>query len=293
MNGAMRRLGRARDAAGWLMWATGLAALASRTLADNGRFALLFHGVSSHRLPNVHRLAQPHLTADELAFALDWLKRRFAFLTPEEFVLGHRSGVLLTFDDGFANNLHNALPLLHSFECPALFFVSIQHVTNPRDWLGFVRVQAEHVWGGVNHVPEAVARDMYDGLSVSELREFAADPWVTIGSHGVTHDVLTECTDEGLMSELQESRSFLENVTGSPVHYFAYPRGLYDARVAGQTEATGYRAAFAIDSIGLSRPDYEIPRVGIYQADRWYLGLKLSGLHRRPLPVIPEQVGAH
>lgn len=30
---------------------------------------------------------------------------------------------------------------------------------------------------------------------------------------------------------------------------------------------------------------FGLPRVGIYQADQQYLGLKVSGLHRRPLPL--------
>ncbi len=285
MTGVKGKQGRARDTAAWLMWATGFTALASKTLVRNGRFALLLHGVSSHRLPGIDRQAQPHFTVDELAILLEWLRDRFAFLTPEQYLVGDRPGVLLTFDDGFANNFYNALPVLRSFGCPALFFVSTQHVADPRDWLGFVRRQAEHVWGSLDSVPEAVARDWYDGLSAEELLTCAADPLVTVGSHGVTHSVLTECADAELTRELRESKSFLQDLTGGAVDYFAYPRGTYDARVAGQTEAAGYAAAFVIDSIGLGMHRFELPRVGIYQADHSYLGLKLSGLHRRPLPV--------
>ncbi len=289
----MHTRGRARDAIAWLTWVTGLVTLGSRTLASGGRFALLLHGVSSHRLPNVDRQAQPHLTAEELALILGWLKKRFAFLTPEQFLTGDRSGVLLTFDDGFANNFHNARPVLQTFECPALFFISTQHVANPRDWLSFVRLKAEQTWGSMDHVPEAVAHDWYDGLSVEELREFSVDPLVTVGSHGVTHSILTECADVELVRELKESKSFLEDVTGGAIDYFAYPRGQYDARVAGQTEAAGYTAAFAIDSTGMAPQAYELPRVGIYQAGRWYLAPKLSGLHRRPLPVGTDSSDVH
>jgi len=285
VTGVRREHSRAHDTAGWLMWATGFTALASKTLVRNGRFALLLHGVSAHRLPEIDRQAQPHFTVDELAILLEWLSRRFAFLTPEQYLVGDRPGVLLTFDDGFANNFRNALPVLRSFECPALFFVSTQHVADPRDWLGFVRRQAEEVWGSLDSVPEAVARDWYDGLNAEELQTCATDPLVTIGSHGVTHSVLTECADAELIRELRESKSFLQDLTGGAVDHFAYPRGKYDARVAGQTEAAGYAAAFVIDSIGVGAHLFELPRVGIYQADRSYLGLKLSGLHRRPLPL--------
>ena len=41
-----------------------------------------------------------------------WLARRFRILTPQEYLEGRTAGLLLTFDDGFANNWSNALPVL-------------------------------------------------------------------------------------------------------------------------------------------------------------------------------------
>ena len=284
MRAAARGHARLIDAAGMLLSATGLTALASKAVAKRGRFALLLHGISSHKLENVDREAQPHLTAEDLAQVLDWLRCRFAFLTPQEFLAGKKAGVLLTFDDGFANNFRRALPVLRSFEVPAVFFVTTQHVAVPRDWLGFVRQQAEQAWGSVDAVPEEIAADWYDGMNLEELRECATEPLITIGSHGVTHSVLTECDDEQLTRELRESKAFLEEMTGTAVQYFAYPRGAYDERVVSRTEAAGYSAAFVIDPKGLGSGHLELPRVGIYQADSAYLSLKLSGLHRRPLP---------
>lgn len=269
----------------WLLWSSGVAMVARKTVARQGRFALLLHGISSFRLPNVAPGIQPHLTADDLAYVLHWLRRRFDFLTPAEFLAAERPGVLLTFDDGFANNFRNALPVLRSFCAPALFFVSTQHVADPHKWLGFVGLQAEREWGSPGAVPESVAADWYDGMSVEELRQCSAEPLITVGSHGVTHAILTDCTDEQLADELRDSKRFLEAVIDTNVEYFAYPRGDYDARVARDTETAGYSAAFTIDSVGLGAAGFEVPRVGIYHADRKYLSLKLSGLHRRPLPL--------
>ncbi|MBN1630780.1 MAG: polysaccharide deacetylase family protein [Thermoleophilia bacterium] len=234
-------------------------------------------------MPGVDRTAQPRLTADDLASLLEWLGDRFSFLTPKEFLAGDRAGVLLTFDDGFANNAVQALPVLRKFECPALFFVSTQHVVNPRDWLGFVREQVSRAWEGPAAVPEEIRVDWYDGMSEERLRECAASPLITIGSHGVGHRVLTECEDHELAQELRDSKSYLEGVTGQGVDYFAYPKGLYDARVMREVGSAGYEAAFTIDSLGLGSPNLELPRIGIYRVDRNYLSLKLSGLHRRPL----------
>jgi len=277
----------AGGAAGGMLLATGLPALFRRRVARRGRLALLLHGVSSRRLEEFDPGIQPRLTADDLAYLLDWLGSRFSFLTPQEFLMGDRPGVLLTFDDGFANNAVQALPVLRSFECPALLFVSTQHVINPRDWLDFVRERASRVWRSPSDVPEDLCADWFDGMSEQQLRECAASPLITIGCHGVGHRVLTACSGRELIYELRESKSYLEGVIGRAVEYFAYPKGLYDARVMRETGMAGYAAAFAIDPVGLGSPDLEVPRVGIYAVDRRYLSLKLSGLHRPALPVVP------
>ena len=284
---AARTAGRslAHRAADWGLWASGAPALSRKVLTRGGRFAILLHGISSFRLQTVPPEAQPHLTSRELAQVLDWLGHRMSFLTPAEFLAGGKPGVLLTFDDGFANNFRNALPVLSSFGAPALFFVTTQHVRNPRQWLDFVRSQAEGGWKELERVPENVARDWYDGLSIEELRELSSHPLATIGSHGVTHAVLNGCTDEELTMELQESKRFLEATTGARIDLFAYPKGEYDERVVRETEKVGYTAAFTIDPASPGIRRLELPRVGIYQADRKYLSLKLSGLHRRPLPL--------
>ena len=195
--------GLATRTAEWMLWATGAAALSRKALTREGRFVLMLHGISSFRLSTMPRDAQPHLTSDDLARILHWLAPRVSFLSPAEFLAGGKPGVLLTFDDGFANNFGNALPVLSSFDAPALFFVTAQHVTNPRQWLDFARSQAEEGWGELDRVPENVARDWYDGLSIEELRELSAHPLATIGSHVVTHAVLTGCADEQLTMELQ------------------------------------------------------------------------------------------
>ncbi len=275
------------DVVSSLLWATGIAALASGTLAQKGRFALMFHGKS----PNIPAEGQPRLSIPEFEKIVTWVAKRFSFLTPEEFSLGRRPGVLMTFDDGFANNARNVLPVLHRHALPGLFFVSTQHVTNPSHWLGFVRQQAEKAWGTLDAVPPEVAADWYDGMSLEELREFAGDPLVTIGSHGVTHAILTECDDEQLDFELSRSRQLLQDWTSGPIDYLAYPRGDYDRRVAGRVQEAGYRHAFTIESSGLGLERFEIPRVGIYRAGAPYLGMKLSGLHRKPLRLVVESNG--
>jgi len=274
---------RVRGLATWLLGRLGFAALARTMLVRKGRFALNFHGVSSQRYSGIPHDLQPHHSAAEFRQVLTWLAPRFDFLTVDEFCNGTRPGVLLTFDDGHANNLTNVLPILTEFKAQGLFFVTTQHVMAPRNWLSFTRQFAKNGWGSEAAVPEAFAGDCYDGLSESQLAKLARSPWAVIGAHTVSHPSLPECNIEEMQWELSEARCYLQHVSGQLVDYFAYPYGAYSGLVAEAVRAADYRAAFAVDPLPIGLPAYEIPRVGIYASNPNYLNVKLSGLYRPAL----------
>ncbi len=265
------------------LWMTGLAALARRVLTRGRSFVVTFHGVASRRYAALPAAAQPSFDATELRAALRWIGRRFDFLTPRQLLQGERCGVLLTFDDGFANNPGNALPVLEELNAPAVFFVTAQHVRDPSDWLPATRETARRHWRREDLVPEPIARDLYDGMSREQLTTCAEHSLLTIGSHTVHHPFLTGCDDAGLAAELKHSKTLLEEWCGRPVDLLAYPTGDYDLRVALAVKAAGYRAAFAEDSREVGLPSYEIPRIGLYDSRGSYLAAKLSGLHRPAL----------
>lgn len=282
MNGMQRTLIR-------LMSISGAARLVRALFALRARFVLEFHGVARRIPPDIPRRLWSGLTVEELRAVLIWLSERFAFLSPEEFFYTRKAGVLLTFDDGLANNHTNALPVLEELQAPAVFFVATQHVIDPRDWLPATHAAALAHWGTEAHIPANAAAELYDGMSEAQLRACAASPYVTIGSHTVSHARLTQCSDARLKAELVTSRGLLTDITGQPVDLFAYPYGSYDRRVMEATRAAGYRAAFAEDSRRIGMLLYEIPRIGIYSSDHAYLDVKLSGLHRRPATLQSRQ----
>ncbi len=282
----------ARRLLSWLLWRTGATALARRALTSDGRFVVMFHGVASREYPELPAAVQPSFTAAGLRAAVAWIAGRFRLLTPDELLTGRTPGVLLTFDDGFANNAVQALPVLEELDAPAVFFVTTRHVREPRDWLPATRELVRRHWPADSDVPEDIARDLFDGMSRDQLSACAEHPLVTVGSHTVGHPFLTRCDDATLAGELERSRDQLQSWTDQPVDLFAYPTGDYDLRVARAVRDAGYRAAFAQDAVGFAKepagiglPAYEIPRIGLYAADPPYLAAKLSGLHRRALPL--------
>jgi peptidoglycan/xylan/chitin deacetylase (PgdA/CDA1 family) len=96
--------------------------------------------------------------------------------------------------------------------------------------------RAEAAAGG-SAVPE------WDGLmSFEELRALAARGH-EVGSHGLRHALLPQCSDAELEEEVAGSRRLLEVRLGAPVESFCYPNGDRDARVRAAVARAGYRLA--------------------------------------------------
>jgi peptidoglycan/xylan/chitin deacetylase (PgdA/CDA1 family) len=96
--------------------------------------ALLYHRVSPQPGRDHNRLV---VTPENFSGQLAWLKRH-AIVWDESELLGCLSGgaagtfsgragrpiVLITFDDGYADNIEHALPVLNAHDCSALLFVA-------------------------------------------------------------------------------------------------------------------------------------------------------------------------
>lgn len=69
---------------------------------------------------------------------MEWLARHCTLLTADAFLsclrrgTFPRRGVLLTFDDGYADNLHQALPVLEALRAQAIFFVTTSNIGTAR-----------------------------------------------------------------------------------------------------------------------------------------------------------------
>ena len=79
-----------------------------------------------------------------------------------------------------------------------------------------------------------------------QLREMEA-AGIEIGSHTVTHPVLTRVAPDRLRRELEQSRGRLEDMLGHPVTLFCYPNGAYDRTVRDAVARAGYRLAVTSD----------------------------------------------
>lgn len=99
-------------------------------------------------------------------------------------------------------------------------------------------------------IPDLPTR-AYDSITWEQAR-LMDRARVEIGSHTLTHPILTNIDDERLGAELRESKSRLEAKLGRPVDLFCYPNGNNDARVKRAVASAGYRSAVTVE-LGLNR----------------------------------------
>lgn len=103
------------------LWQSGLA----QRWATGRPIVLMYHGIPRHALPG-------RVDANVFERQILFLQEHFEFVSWEQYVHSaaspsRRVRILLTFDDGYANNAAVAAPILQRHGIPAVFFVCRRH----------------------------------------------------------------------------------------------------------------------------------------------------------------------
>jgi peptidoglycan/xylan/chitin deacetylase (PgdA/CDA1 family) len=98
-------------------------------------------------------------------------------------------------------------------------------------------------------IPERPPAD-YGAINWSQAREMA-DAGVEIGSHTLTHPILTGLSADRLRAEVELSRERIQNALERNVETFCYPNGDYDLRTQREVARAGYQLAVTTD-VGLN-----------------------------------------
>ena len=139
----------------------------------------------------------------------------------------------VTFDDGHASVLEEALPVLARHGLVGTVFPRLDLLGSP----------------GL--------------LSQPGLEALVAAGW-EVGSHTLTHRDLTTLDDAELERELAGSKRELEALLGRPCRSIAYPRGNADERVLAAAAAAGYEAGAALYGVLVPQGRLAWPRVGVH-----------------------------
>lgn len=179
----------------------------------------------------------------------------------------------LTFDDGFADTVETALPMMSARGFTGLVFPLARHLDSgaPLAW--------PEVAGEAARRPGLMRSTDWDG--VGRLVEAGWE----VGSHGITHAHLPSLSDEALAQELLDSRRLLEERLGRRCDLLAYPFGDWDERVARAAASAGYAYAFSLPFGEQTRASrMSVPRVMVDDRDdSWRFRAKLTAPGRSAL----------
>jgi len=188
-----------------------------------------------------------HLRATSLVVSLDDFVDQIGFDPPS--TLSAEQQVVLTFDDGTADFLHEVLPVLVNYQLPATVYVATSHID---DQIEFPANGRPISWAG--------------------LREAVSTGLVTVGAHTHTHRLLDRCTVAEVVDELDRSNGRIAEEIGVFPRHFAYPKAV---RAGGLAEAE-VRRRYVSAAIAGTRPNnpqfpdpYRLYRSPIQVADGW------------------------
>jgi peptidoglycan/xylan/chitin deacetylase (PgdA/CDA1 family) len=167
--------------------------------------------------------------------------------------------IMLTFDDADGSQVANVLPELDKYGFKGVFFVMTVVLGHPKY------------------------------MTKEDVKSLAKHGH-TIGCHTWDHHIVTKYTDEDWVKQIEKPRTELQQITGAPVKYFAYPYGIWNTAAAARLKQYGFTAAFRL--AGRSDPSAPLFSIGRQIVDgNWSAARLLKMISKkeetRSVPVHP------
>jgi peptidoglycan/xylan/chitin deacetylase (PgdA/CDA1 family) len=198
--------------------------------------------------------------------------------------------VVITFDDGYADNLHVALPVLERYRLPATVFVVSDYLDREFWWDRLSRLMPAGNRVEEERLGEAVRKlipmsdrtrgEALERLTVSveappavccraltpnELHRLASSPLIEIGAHTATHAALAKLPLEEQRREIESCRERLERLLSAPVRSLSYPHGSVSGPTAALVRTLGFDLACC------SQPDVVTRRSDRFALPRFWI----------------------
>src|SRR5258708_929808 len=209
------------------------------------------------------------------AFLEHFQGQGYRFISPRQ-ILEVRSPsekyILLTFDDGYFNNLR-ALRVMEEFNARAVFFVSSDHVREGKAFwwdvafregqkrrkteaeigdavAGYKRMKTEEVEFDLKKEFGKDALRPVDDLdrpfTPSELREFAEHRLVSIGNHTKNHAILTNYSLAEAREQIQGAQDAIQEMTGKIPEMISYPNGNSSTQIEQAAQDAGLQLGVVV-----------------------------------------------
>lgn len=165
----------------------------------------------------------------------------------------------ITFDDGYKDNLINALPVLKKVNFTATCYIVSAHLGESNVWTQNQNVEKSPL------------------MTSNEVQTWI-DSGMSIGSHSHTHAHLCKIAKEDMIKEILESKKILEETFHLFIEDFCFPYGEYNQTCLDELKKAGYLTATTTERGRFSSENslLKIPR--IHMTKRTYLASLLLKL---------------
>jgi peptidoglycan/xylan/chitin deacetylase (PgdA/CDA1 family) len=167
----------------------------------------------------------------------------------DHIISGRKAGrktLAITFDDGYEDHFLSAYPTLRRYGFPATIFLTAKYIDGY--W------ESEKAEGG-----------RIKALCREHIRKMRKDGLVRFGSHGYSHVDLTGLDRDKRVFEIENSKTYLEDLLEEDVRFLSYPFGAFDGEIKDMVRKAGYRAGFSIRNTNPDR--YSIRRIPLHTRD--------------------------
>ncbi len=176
----------------------------------------MYHSIDNQKLKRLKGIrVSPKNFEKQIAYLAN---RRYKSYTLAEMIEQKEKlppkSVVVTFDDGYRDNLTNALPILKKYGFKATIFVIINRFNN--DWSLYRKAKNA---GIVNHI---------DKLSDNDIKNLLNSGLIEIGAHTINHKNFSKISSEEKKEEIVKSKNILEEKFKIECKTFSYPFGIYE-----------------------------------------------------------------
>ena len=239
---------------------------------------LMFHRVLPDKLisqPNAYSSFGTLISLEYFEHVIKLLKSEsYEFVTISQLVKNENNEklVALTFDDGYADNFEYAMPLLQKNNITATFFPVIEPckensvlpldiyyqcvdelITNDEARADYIKGETKKKFYYLEPLAQMqFLNELFSGLPsqsrVSYMSgyqlKFLSDNGFEIGSHGITHSLLTAdyMNDLKASIEMKQSKLWLETILDREVTSYCFPSGKYNNNMVELAKRAGYKS---------------------------------------------------
>ncbi|OHA94169.1 MAG: hypothetical protein A3E02_00795 [Candidatus Zambryskibacteria bacterium RIFCSPHIGHO2_12_FULL_38_34] len=228
-------------------------------LIFNSNIVLIYHRVADVG-SDPHKLC---VSPKNFKEQIKYLKENFNIVPLYEVIQDLADGqiksgsVAITFDDGYADTLHAALPILEKFGVPATIFVTVGSIGLPESFY----------WEKGTEI-----KDRGRCLTKEELIKLAEHPLIDIGAHTMTHPNMAKLDKKKQEEEIMLSKKRLEEIVNKNISLFAYPFGSKDSFTSETTRLV--KNADFISAVSSKKEKvfnfsklFAVPRINIRNCD--------------------------